>query len=232
MLADLSDGPLDDESNADTSLESAAADNELVKFVNKVIVDAYNLKASDIHIEPLPGKAKTGIRLRIDGSLQPYIEVPSHFRQALVTRLKIMCDLDISEKRLPQDGRINFKAHGIVLDIRVSTVPTIYAESISLRLLNQKKEAYTMDRLGMSQEEQAQITHRVEITGDDSPGLVARLSEALPKFGANIVRLNSESVPSESGARFLLRMAIAVPPAKAATSSIAPNTATKPNGSA
>ena len=58
-------------------LESAAADNELVKFVNKVIIDAYHQKASDIHIEPLPGKAKTGIRFRIDGSLQPYIEVPA-----------------------------------------------------------------------------------------------------------------------------------------------------------
>ncbi|MBP6404172.1 MAG: GAF domain-containing protein, partial [Ramlibacter sp.] len=100
LLADLS-APIDDEGGDDSSLESAAADNELVKFVNKVIIDAYNLKASDIHIEPLPGKAKTGIRLRIDGSLQPYIEVPSHFRQALVTRLKIMCDLDISEKRKP-----------------------------------------------------------------------------------------------------------------------------------
>lgn len=65
--------------------------------------------------------------------------------------------------------------------------------------------------------EQEHVTHRVEITGDDSPGLIARLSEALPKFGANIVRLNSESVPSESGARFLLSMAIAVPPAKAAS---------------
>lgn len=65
--------------------------------------------------------------------------------------------------------------------------------------------------------EQEHVTHRVEITGDDSPGLIARLSEALPKFSANIVRLNSESVPSDSGARFLLSMAIAVPPAKAAT---------------
>ncbi len=68
-----------------------------------------------------------------------------------------------------------------------------------------------------SHDAQAHITHRVEITGDDSPGLIARLSEALPKFGANIVRLNSESVPSESGARFLLRMALSVPPAKAPT---------------
>src|SRR6185369_8130009 len=104
LLADLS-GPMEEDAD-ESGLESAAADNELVKFVNKVIIDAYNQKVSDIHIEPMPGKLKTGIRFRIDGTLQPYIEVPSHFRQAMITRLKIMCDLDISEKRKPQDGKI------------------------------------------------------------------------------------------------------------------------------
>jgi hypothetical protein len=94
LLADMDGAPIDDGSN-DDSLESAAADNELVKFVNKVIVDAYHQKVSDIHIEPMPGKLKTGIRFRVDGTLQNYCEVPAHFRQAMVTRLKIMCDLDI-----------------------------------------------------------------------------------------------------------------------------------------
>lgn len=84
LLADMDGGPIDDGNN-DDSLESAAADNELVKFVNKVIIDAYNQKVSDIHIEPMPGKLKTGIRFRIDGSLVPYVEVPAHFRQAMVT---------------------------------------------------------------------------------------------------------------------------------------------------
>ena len=102
LLADMDGGPIDDGAN-DDSLESAAADNELVKFVNKVIIDAYNQKVSDIHIEPMPGKLKTGIRFRIDGSLVPYVEVPAHFRQAMVTRLKIMCDLDISEAARRQD---------------------------------------------------------------------------------------------------------------------------------
>jgi type II secretory ATPase GspE/PulE/Tfp pilus assembly ATPase PilB-like protein len=103
LLADMDDAR--STMGNDDSLESAAADNELVKFVNKVIIDAYNQKASDIHIEPMPGKAKTGIRFRIDGSLQPYIEVPSHFRQAMVTRLKIMCDLDISERASRRTAR-------------------------------------------------------------------------------------------------------------------------------
>mgnify|MGYP000078323234 FL=1 len=87
----------------------------------------------------------------------------------------------------------------------------------TLPLLKEAKLTVSTFQYRESHDEQAQITHRVEITGDDSPGLVARLSEALPKFGANIVRLNSESVPSASGARFLLRMALSVPAAKAAT---------------
>src|SRR5689334_16295643 len=81
---------------------SAAADNELVKLVNKIIIDAFNMGVSDIHIEPYPGKAKTEIRFRRDGNLAPYIEVPASYRAALAARLKIMCDLDISEKRKPQ----------------------------------------------------------------------------------------------------------------------------------
>ena len=124
LLADM-DSPLENDAHDDSSLESAAADNELVKFVNKVIIDAHNLKVSDIHIEPMPGKAKTGIRFKIDGTLQPYIEVPAQFRQAMVTRLKIMCDLDISEKRKPQDGKIKFKKYGpLDIELRVATIPS------------------------------------------------------------------------------------------------------------
>lgn len=150
LLADLN-APADDESGDDSSLESAAADNELVKFVNKVIIDAYNMKASDIHIEPLPGKAKTGIRFRIDGSLQPYIEVPAHFRQALVTRLKIMCDLDISEKRKPQDGKIKFKKFGpLDIELRVATIPSAGGvEDVVMRILA-AGEPIPMEKLGLT----------------------------------------------------------------------------------
>jgi len=116
---------------------SAAADNELVKLVNKVIVDAYNQGASDIHIEPYPGKAKTEIRLRKDGSLGAYIEVPASYRAAIVARIKIMCDLDISEKRKPQDGKIKFKKFGpLDIELRVATIPTAGGvEDIVMRIL-------------------------------------------------------------------------------------------------
>jgi type II secretory ATPase GspE/PulE/Tfp pilus assembly ATPase PilB-like protein len=150
MLADLN-APMDDEGGEDGSLESAAADNELVKFVNKIIVDAYHQKASDIHIEPLPGKAKTGIRFRIDGTLVPYVEVPAHFRQAMVTRLKIMCDLDISEKRKPQDGKIKFKKFGpLDIELRVATIPSAGAvEDVVMRILA-AGEPIPLEKLGLT----------------------------------------------------------------------------------
>ncbi|MDE2604382.1 MAG: Flp pilus assembly complex ATPase component TadA [Burkholderiales bacterium] len=150
MLADLN-APLDDEGEDGSSLESAAADNELVKFVNKIIVDAYHQRASDIHIEPLPGKAKTGIRFRIDGSLMPYVEVPAHFRSALVTRLKIMCDLDISEKRKPQDGKIKFKKFGpLDIELRVATIPSAGGvEDVVMRILA-AGEPIPLEKLGLT----------------------------------------------------------------------------------
>ena len=150
LLAGM-DSPTENDANDDSALESAAADNELVKFVNKVILDAYNQKASDIHIEPMPGKAKTGIRFRIDGTLQPYIEVPAQFRQAMVTRLKIMCDLDISEKRKPQDGKIKFRKYGpLDIELRVATIPSAGGvEDVVMRILA-AGEPIPLEKLGLT----------------------------------------------------------------------------------
>ncbi|OGA55763.1 MAG: secretion system protein E [Betaproteobacteria bacterium RIFCSPLOWO2_12_FULL_65_14] len=130
---------------------SAAADNELVKLVNKVIIDAYNQNASDIHIEPYPGKAKTEIRFRKDGDLGPYIEVPASYRAAIVARIKIMCDLDISEKRKPQDGKIKFKKFGpLDIELRVATIPTAGGvEDIVMRILA-AGEPIPLEKMGFS----------------------------------------------------------------------------------
>ena len=157
LLADMDGAPIDDGSN-DDSLESAAADNELVKFVNKVIIDAYNQKVSDIHIEPMPGKLKTGIRFRIDGSLVPYVEVPAHFRQAMVTRLKIMCDLDISERRKPQDGKIKFKKYGpLDIELRVATIPSAGGvEDVVMRILA-AGEPIPLEKLGLTPHNKARL---------------------------------------------------------------------------
>jgi len=149
MLSNLED---DDEIGMASGADdvSAAADNELVKLVNKIIIDAYNQGASDIHVEPLPGKGKTGVRFRKDGSLGPYIEVPASYRNPLVTRLKIMCDLDISEKRKPQDGKIKFKKFGpLDIELRVATIPTTGGvEDVVMRILA-AGEPIPLDKLGV-----------------------------------------------------------------------------------
>ena len=129
---------------------SAAAENELVKLVNKIIIDAYRQGASDIHIEPRPGKEKTAIRFRKDGSLEPYIEIPSSYRNALSARLKIMCDLDISERRKPQDGKIKFKKYApLDIELRVATIPSAGGvEDIVMRILA-AGEPIPLDKLGV-----------------------------------------------------------------------------------
>lgn len=153
-MDDLLTSLASDEESVDTGQDdaSAAADNELVKLVNKIIVDAYKMGASDIHVEPLPGKGKTGIRLRKDGSLLQYIEIPATYRNALVTRLKIMCDLDISEKRKPQDGKIKFKKYGpLDIELRVATIPSQGGvEDVVMRILA-SGDPIPLDNMGFSE---------------------------------------------------------------------------------
>ncbi|MCC6212865.1 MAG: GspE/PulE family protein [Burkholderiales bacterium] len=163
MLADLGgeeSGEAAEGSDADDV--SAAADNELVKLVNKIIIDAYNQGVSDIHIEPYPGKAKTEIRFRRDGNLQPYIEVPASYRAALAARLKIMCDLDISEKRKPQDGKIKFKKFGpLDIELRVATIPTAgNVEDVVMRILA-AGEPIPLEKMGFSAYNLEELTKAV-----------------------------------------------------------------------
>ena len=184
--------------------ENVDEDAAVVRFVSDVISQAVEDQATDIHFEPQEGQLR--IRYRVDGLLVP-VPVPENllrFQDAIISRLKIMARLNISERRLPQDGRINFRAENTVLDIRVSTIPTIYAESISLRLLNQKKEAYTMDRLGMSAEEQAQITHILDyphgivlVTGPTGSGKSTSLNAFLRKINSTDLRIITIEDPIE-----------------------------------
>ena len=148
LLSDMQDEGVEDLSE---DVESAAAENEVVKLVNKIIIDAYQQGASDIHVEPYPGKGKTEIRFRKDGSLQPYISVPHAYRSAIAARLKIMCDLDISERRKPQDGKIKFKRFGpLDIELRVATIPSQGGvEDIVMRILA-AGEPIPLDKLGLS----------------------------------------------------------------------------------
>jgi len=130
---------------------SEASDNELVKLVNKIIIDAYKMGVSDIHVEPYSGKEKTKIRFRKDGSLMSYIEIPASYRNSLVTRIKIMCDMDISEKRRPQDGKIKFRKFApLDIELRVATIPSAGGlEDVVMRILA-TGEPIALDKMGFT----------------------------------------------------------------------------------
>lgn len=156
MLSGLEDNYEEAVSESDDT--SAASDNELVKLVNKIIVDAYKMGVSDIHVEPYTGKEKTKIRFRKDGSLMPYIEIPASYRNPLVTRIKIMCDLDISEKRRPQDGKIKFKKfYPLDIELRVATIPSAGGvEDIVMRILA-TGEPIPLDKMGFTAHNQEEL---------------------------------------------------------------------------
>ncbi len=129
----------------------------VIKFINQVIWEAYKDRATDIHFEPAEDELR--IRYRIDGILHQTPMPPQlkRFQAALISRIKVMSGMNISEKRLPQDGRINVRIKGEEIDIRVSTVPTVYGESVSLRLLTRGKIFLSLDKLGFSQLEENAI---------------------------------------------------------------------------
>ncbi|MDL2354037.1 MAG: GspE/PulE family protein [Pseudomonadota bacterium] len=140
----------DDEATQAPVDAGSVDDDELVRLVNTIIVDAYRQGASDIHIEPGTGADKTLVRFRKDGSLEPYAEVPASYRSKLLARIKIMCDLDISEHRKPQDGKINFLKYApLDIELRVLTIPTAGAvEDVVMRILS-AGEPIALEQLGV-----------------------------------------------------------------------------------
>jgi type II secretory ATPase GspE/PulE/Tfp pilus assembly ATPase PilB-like protein len=140
------------------------SDNSLVKLINTMIVDAHAQGVSDIHIECYPGREKLKVRFRKDGLLQPYLELPHTYRSALIARIKIMCDLDISERRKPQDGKINFARFvpGQRLELRVATIPTNNnLEDVVMRILASAKPI-PLDQLGMASDNLANLKQAME----------------------------------------------------------------------
>jgi len=158
----LEDSDFDDESEADGQDDLEDQNAAIIKFVNEVIQRAIVDRATDIHFEP--HKETLQIRYRIDGQLVP-VRVPDNlrsFQDAIISRIKIMGGINISEKRRPQGGRITFTQGQSDLDIRVSTLPTLYGESISLRLLNEKSQPLSMRELGLLGKDETNIVKVLE----------------------------------------------------------------------
>ncbi|MBW1772631.1 MAG: GspE/PulE family protein [Deltaproteobacteria bacterium] len=126
-------------------------DNAIVQLVNKIVTDAYRKNSSDIHIEPYPGRQGAEIRLRIDGACHKYQTVPYNYRKALISRIKIMADLDISERRKPQDGKIKFKKYSSLdVELRVATIPTVGGEEDVVMRILAAGEPIPLDAMGWS----------------------------------------------------------------------------------
>jgi len=154
-------GSLDLLNDAETAIELNADDPEasVVKFVNQIIREAILERATDIHVEPLENDLR--IRYRIDGILHE-VAVPPQCRvlqSAIISRLKVMSHMDIAERRLPQDGRMNLLANNQEIDVRVSTIPTVNGESISLRLLSRGEQQFNFERLDLGEKQEKIIRH-------------------------------------------------------------------------
>ena len=155
-------GSLDESDLINDVAEAEEVEDEdaaVIRFVNEVVQKAVSDRATDIHFEP--HRDELQIRYRIDGELVA-VRVPDNlirFQGAIISRLKIMAKLNISEKRRPQDGRISFGAGDSELDIRISTFPTMYGESVSLRLLKQKSKPLSMRELGLANDEEKTLAH-------------------------------------------------------------------------
>src|ERR1051325_886517 len=144
-------------------LEDRDQEASVVKFVHQIIWEAYQERATDIHIEPMEGDLR--IRYRVDGVLHQ-TPVPLHLKKlqpAIISRIKVMANMDIAERRLPQDGRINVRIKSEELDVRVSTVPTMYGESVSLRLLKRSQLNLGLETLGLNPSDLKIVERLVEL---------------------------------------------------------------------
>src|SRR5205809_6165265 len=138
-----------DETTAE--LEEALEDGPIVKLVNAIMTQAVGDRASDVHLEP--AELNVRIRFRVDGVLhEPMPPAPKNIQGGLISRLKVMADLNIAERRVPQDGRISMKVGGKQLDLRVATLPTVFGEKVVIRILDKSNALLRLEDLGFLEE--------------------------------------------------------------------------------
>lgn len=207
VMDGLDEGEIDfageEESMNVVDLEKSAEDAPVVKLVNLILVDAMKKNASDIHIEPYEKEFR--VRYRIDGMLYEMMKPPMKLRNALISRVKIMSNLDISERRLPQDGRIKLKlGKGKEMDYRVSVLPTLFGEKIVLRLLDKGNLQLDMTKLGFEQAQLDTFLHGIHkpygmslVTGPTGSGKTTTLYSALADLNKISKNISTAEDPVE-----------------------------------
>jgi len=194
-----------DENAEDTNLDEAAQDEaSIIRFVNQVLKDAIELRASDIHLEPFEDEFR--IRYRIDGELQE-VPVPAQlkrFQPAIVSRVKILSHLNIAEKRLPQDGRIKIRLGDSDVDIRVSVIPMLHGEAVVMRLLRQNSTLRGLAEIGMNARELEHFQHVlglphgiILVTGPTGSGKTSTLYTALNEINDSVRKIITVEDPVE-----------------------------------
>jgi general secretion pathway protein E len=183
-------------------LLDARDDAPLIRLINALLTQALREGASDIHIEPF--ETRSVVRVRIDGTLRDLIEPARALHAAIVSRVKIMAQLDIAEKRLPQDGRITLRVAGRPIDVRVSTIPTGHGERVVLRLLDKQAGRLDLARLGMDDAELAHMDRLIKephgivlITGPTGSGKTTTLYAALSRLDATALNIMTVEDPIE-----------------------------------
>ncbi len=201
MEEELSVVEEDEETETDSNLEGAD-EAPIVKLVNSLIADAVRKGASDIHVEPYEKSMR--VRFRIDGVLQEMMAPPFKFKAAIISRLKIMAELDIAERRVPQDGRIKIKVLNRTIDLRVSSLPTIFGEKIVMRILDKSNLNIDLEKLGFEPRSFKEFTNAVAnpygmvlVTGPTGSGKTTTLYSALSRINTPEVNVMTAEDPVE-----------------------------------
>jgi general secretion pathway protein E len=183
-------------------LLEAADDAPIIRMLNALLTQAAKDGASDIHIEPY--ERSSSVRFRVDGTLREVVQPNKALHAALISRLKIMAELDIAEKRLPQDGRISLRIGGRAVDVRVSTLPAAHGERAVLRLLDKTESKFTLEGLGMSREVMERFVHLIEqphgivlVTGPTGSGKTTTLYASLSRLPTSTTNILTVEDPVE-----------------------------------
>ncbi len=187
-----------------SEISEEAQEASVVRLVNEILIEAVDLRASDVHIESQPSGVK--IRYRIDGMLhqQPTPQEINRFQAAIISRLKIMARLNIAEKRLPQDGRIKLKVHGREVDVRVSVIPMLHGEGIVMRLLDKGSMEFSLEKLGMNPDLRTRFDDLIRlphgivlVTGPTGSGKTTSLYSALLDIKSEDTKIITTEDPVE-----------------------------------